>query len=281
VEQATGSFVKAFDVPKANNADLVLTACSLNPMDEKMYCATSTQYLVRFDKDNVGYVAKLPASTSAMTFTPGYASELFYEGSGYSGLYKTSATELADATAYTAGDNNNNLVDLSDDDTVAANIEGAQDLVITQSALEEDGQTRTYLVAMNVLWEVYVVRVSDGGIQTWKLSTTGDKSGTPTMFSSGFSLENRVFFSEDTGMGTYEVADIDLKTKTASISRLGPSAMTSKSDGVQCPDSKVPEQWKKQTPPTNTPTLPPSKCLPGFVQKNPCGCQTTVRCAKA
>jgi len=293
-----------------DNQNAKITACALNPADESMYCALNTLYLVKFDDQQIGYVAKLAKGTSAMTFGyGGWDGELFYEGSSYAGLYKIGAdnldgTSIANLPVYAnQGSLQNTAGDVSDDDPIdSEGLSGAQDLVATDADLEGDGKStnadKQYLITMNVVWEVFVVR-AHGGYKKWKLATTGDKLGAPTSFGSGWALEDedgsmRYVFAEDSGMGNYEVKDINLKEGTATIKRMGAahpplnpqsgspvikSSQNSKMPGTQCTHSKLPKLWKAQE--TNKPTFAPSKCLPGYVEKNPCGCRTTTRCAKA
>jgi len=218
-------------------------------------------------------------------------------------------------------------------------------------------ESQPYLVTLNSLWEVIVVRLKEP-VASWTLKTTGDNSGSISGFGSGWSIKNRVFFAGDEGGGVFEVADFDLDKKTASIRSVGKSnfegskngrsllsaqeaqwprpapapapgggmggggmggmgggggggwaggggghrmttttttttttldpdaAPFGASDGMQCADVIVPEEWAEAaTTKTTTvvPTQPPAekgKCLPGFAPKKACGCEA-LRCVRA
>merc|ERR1719453_2960073 len=120
------------DVP----SDAKLSACDVNPFDSVMYC-TVNSYLARFDRRNLRYVAKLATGSTAATFDED--GNFYYEGQGYSGLYKVAGLDkLEDYENQDDGD----VTDFSDDDPIADSISGAQDLVYFKSNLEGDGEKR-------------------------------------------------------------------------------------------------------------------------------------------
>merc|ERR1719443_272943 len=98
---------------------------------------------------------------------------------------------------------------------------------------------------------------------TWTLKAEGMDSGNQYFngFGSGWSMENRLFFTEDGGMGTFEVKDIDLKKKTAQVGLNAPSGVAGcndgckENDGMTCSDTKVPKMWAQSSQTTLTTTV--------------------------
>jgi len=290
MDPSTGKSSKVFDVPSLRT----LNSCQINPIDSVIYCVTD-KYLVRFDQRTFRYVAKLAAGSVASTFSP--EGIFYYEGVGYSGLYKTGRLEnLPDFE----NPDDTDLTSLSGADQIVGNIEGAEDLVFSTSDLERDG-SKEYLITLNVMWQVIVVKASTG--KMWTLTTDGhDGLGSPMGFGSAWMIENRIFFAEDASMGVFEVTDIDLAEKTATVSRIGGSSTITMNDGIQCPDTKASPAWTTTTTSTTTTTTEdgrrrrrrtdapttkappteaqPGQCLPGFVKKTPCSCQQSVRCQR-
>jgi len=312
MDPATGKSSKVFDVPSLRT----LNGCQINPIDSIIYCVTD-KYLVRFDRTTFRYVAKLQAGSVASTFSP--KGIFYYEGIGYSGLYKTG--RLENLPDYENADDAEiqNVAGISGTDAIVANLEGAQDMVFSTLDLEKDG-SKEYLITLNVLWKVIVVKASTG--KMWTLTSDGhDGLGSPMGFGSAWMLENRIFFAEDFSMGVFEVSNIDLAEKTATVSRIGGSSISTQNDGIQCPDTKIEPAWTTTTttvattttteesrrrrrtpveedsrrrrrtpeateaPPTDAPTttgkpVQQGECLPGFVKKTPCSCQQSVRCQR-
>jgi hypothetical protein len=276
-DTATGKEKKVYDAP----TDTILSKCAVNPIDEKIYC-TAKDYVTRMDSDKMRYVAKLASYSNAVTFSDD--GTFYYEGQGYNGLYKVPEKEYEDKLDslpdYEAEDDS--IKDYSEDDPITENLEGAQDLLAVQSDFG-DGE-KEYLVILNVMWDVYLVDLSNE-YEVTKLETTGDKDGTPMGFSKGWGLQNRIFFSEDTGMGTYEVKEVKIKEKTALIERKEPSETATKASGLACKIAIIPPKWARspRSAPVTTPAPPaaPGRCInQNFIHKNPCGCASTTRCQR-
>jgi len=296
---STGTLTKIFKAP-ATHGKKILGGCQINPYDSMIYCMTDSS-VVRFDNLNMNFVAKLAKPASAATFDSNGI--FYYEGTGYGGLYKVEGLDQLKGH----GPDDDDLTDHSNDEPIYGSLSGAQDLVAI-SAILEGGRSQQYLITLNALWEVIVVRLSEP-VESWTLKTTGDNSGLgPAAFGAGWSIENRAFFAGDVGGGVFEVADIDLVKKTASIKAVGKSdfegsevlgghkrtttttteapdtAPTGASDGMQCSDAELPEEWAMTTTTTTVaPTKPPAetgKCLPGFTPKKGCGCEA-LRCVRA
>ena len=225
--------------PKFNG----LNAAGINKFDGKAYAMMSTgssAYLVRFDKNNVHFVAKLPAMS---------ASGDVDKAGNFVWTQNTSKTlnVLPEIKNLPGFEDRSEVPDMSNWTPTLENIQAPTSDITTIVYDFGDGEGSYAMGLWNDL--LYMYRY-DNPTGDWVIKVkTSDGSASPTdgAFGAAWNYDSRILFAANNGDGVYEVPldKIDLVNKTAEIQKVAESTETDWNDGMNCADVPVclPEEF--------------------------------------
>jgi len=212
-----------------------INSCAVNPVDNVIHCTMEIDnkgsFLVRIDKTQVGFVAKVPGWMYSGVFdTDG--TYYMYGNGGLSYMKQvagmpafSSYSQLGNVQAYNGP---YKLAKGGDILTMGA------DMVVLRADWEGTG-FKTYLLSVesNTL---SVVQASDGDpFAQWTLVANG-LPGEISTWGSAWNFKNQTFFHPDSGEDIYElmVESVELESGTAQFKKAGKSEDTGWNDGFSC-----------------------------------------------
>jgi hypothetical protein len=214
-----------------------INSCAINPHDNIVHCTMEIDnrgsFLVRIDKTQVGYVAKVPGwmysgvfDVDGTYYMYGNVGLSFIKDIAKMPAYK-SYNQLGGAQVYNGPHPVENL--------------GA-DMAALKADLEGTGMA-TYLLSVEGT-TLLVIRPSDSDDPptAWKLVGKGLPHMTQT-WGSAWNFREKIYFAPDSGIGVYEldVKSIELKEGgSATFHKAGKSQTTSWNDGFSCIDEISP-----------------------------------------
>jgi len=206
-----------------------INSCAINPLDNIIHCTMEIDnkgsFLVRIDKEKVGFVAKVPGWMYAGVFDVD-GTYYMYGNAGLSFIKKVTGMN-----AYSSYDQLGGGQVYNGPHTIETM--GA-DLAILKEDLEGTGK-KTYLLSVQGSM-LCVVLVSEAyPPRQWKLVGEGLPPEAET-WGSSWTFKKKIYFAPDSGAGVYEllINTIDLEKGTAKFSVAGKSQTTSWNDGFSC-----------------------------------------------
>jgi len=208
------------EISKFAQIDL-LNGCGISPEDSIAYCITPG-YVVRVDKAGFAFVARTPGGR--MSVSAGFDEDGTFWAADASEVWKFEG-----------------LHDLP----------GYAEPAATLPEMAVAGPTQFAHGADVVVWEGYLVSVSDGkvvvtdlgdgGLRTFQPTASANSEPLPAGYYGGaYMYSGGMFFSHNDGAGIFNV-DLDLASMTYTAKNDGASFVTAYNDGLNCILTEAPE----------------------------------------
>ena len=252
----SGGYSLIYSIPLNRTAPAfeMLNAVGLHPVDRVAYglmkFSDETSYLVRFDDQDVAFLAKVPHSPAGTVDDDG--SFLWATSDG---LYR-----IEDVQSLSGFGTRGAATDLSAISPMIGVAADTWDLAAVRVDLG-DGEA-PYAMGFTGSRQLRIYRYDDSP-GSWLLAATtadGSNSAIPLSgFGAAWSHDGEVFFGANSGLGVYEVLvpTIDLAAGTVTVRRVANSAKTAKNDGTNCVGIDVPPPTTTTEPPAGTTTTEP------------------------
>ena len=234
---ASGEYTAIYSIPFDRTPEYgSLNAVGINPEDfiayglMKMPGADAPSYLVRFDKENVAFLARVPEHSAAGAIDDD-GTFLWEKRTDLYAIYG-----VADMEGFADPDE---AFDLSGiDPIVTDHPTGWVSDIATVKADLGDGEG-SYAMGVTADQKLGIYRY-DEPVGAWTVGlfeADGSKDRIPTgAFGAAWSHDGRIYFAANSGLGAYEVLveEIDLDAGTAEIRRVVNSEATNWNDGMNC-----------------------------------------------
>jgi len=239
-----------------------INSCAVNPKKQHLYCAMQIEgkgaFLVKIDKDNIGFVDKLQEWSFGATFDendnyyyykePDWRTGVVYVvekvstmdvWSNWSGLDAHPATKNADHKAMTLED----MMDGKKTKLGPQKYRLGADFAYINYTIDKTVDGKQEYLASLFGNELRLVRISPEPYAYWNLKVPNlpenkMPDGNTRVWGTAWSFRgsNASFFSADDGIGVWAMPAefINLKTKKASANKVGPAVKTEWNDGISC-----------------------------------------------
>ena len=252
---ASGEYTEIYSIPFDRTPPFTgLNAVGINPVDSIVYglmkLSTDAAYLVRFDAQNVAFLARVP-ELSAAGGVDDEGTFVWEKGTHFYAIYG-----IAEMEGFA---NPNDAVDLSQINPVVSGLTNVSDIATVRVDLG-DGEG-SYAMGVTPGRQLRIFGYDDP-MGVWSVALTdsdGSTAGIPeTDFGAAWSHDDRIYFGANSGAGVYEVLidTIDLDAGTATARKVANSQATAWNDGTTCVGIDFVEPTTITEPPPTTTTTP-------------------------
>ena len=219
---ASGEYTEIYSIPFDRTPPFTgLNAIGINPVDSIIYglmkLSTGAAYLVRFDAQNVAFLARVPELSAAGGVD--YEGTFVWEkGTRFYAIY-----EIAEMEGFASP---NDAVDLSQINPVVSGLTNVSDIATLRVDLG-DGEG-SYAMGVTPGRQLRIFGY-DNPMGVWSVALTdseGSTAGIPeTDFGAAWSHDDRIYFGANSGAGVYEVLidTINLDAGTATVRKVANS----------------------------------------------------------
>jgi len=230
---ASGEYTEIYSIPFDRTPPFTgLNAIGINPVDSIIYglmkLSTGAAYLVRFDAQNVAFLARVP-ELSAAGGVDHEGTFVWEKGTRFYAIHG-----IAEMEGFASP---NDAVDLSQINPVVSGLTNVSDIATLRVDLG-DGEG-SYAMGVTPGRQLRIFGY-DNPMGVWSVALTdsdGSTAGIPeTDFGAAWSHDDRIYFGANSGAGVYEVLidTIDLDAGTATARKVANSQATAWNDGTTC-----------------------------------------------
>ena len=230
---ASGEYTEIYSIPFDRTPPFTgMNAVGINPVDSIAYglmrLPGSRAYLVRFDAQNVAFLAQVPELSAA----GGVDDDGTFVWEKRTNLYAIYG--IHDMEGFADPDD---ALDQSNIKPVVSGMTNVSDIATVRVDIG-DGEG-SYAMGITPGRQLRIYRYDDPA-DVWSVALTdsdGSPSGIPgTDFGAAWSHDDRIYFAANSGAGVYEVLidTIDLEADTAVVRRVASSAASAWNDGMSC-----------------------------------------------